>query len=170
MEQAVLDWLSANGRAAVLLVPLFAFAEACVGIGLLVSGLFLVIVATTVHGSGLAPLWSIVLLAMTGAMAGDHVGFHIGRRAGPGFHHTTLANRYRVSLDRGEAVIRKYGAAAIFVGRFVPAIRSLIPALLGLSGFSPLRYLALDAMACALWALALGAIVLGLDLGFAAGQ
>ena len=81
-----------------------------------------------------------------------------------------MAERYRDSLQKGEAVIRKYGAAAIFIGRFVPAIRSLIPAMLGLSGFKSARYAVLDVLAWVLWSSALGAIVLGLDLGFSAGQ
>jgi membrane-associated protein len=58
---------------------------------------------------------------------------------------------------------------AVFIGRFVPAIRSLIPATMGISGFDGRRYLLLDALACALWSTALGAIVLGLDFGFSSG-
>ena len=122
--------------------------------------------ATTVYTNQLAGIESIIVLACVGAIIGDHAGFHIGRWFGPGFHHTKLAERYKDGLEKGEAVIRRYGAAAIFVGRFIPAIRSLIPAMLGLSGFNSSRYLVLDVLACILWASALGAIVLGIDLGF----
>ncbi|MGB1582085.1 MAG: DedA family protein, partial [Nevskiales bacterium] len=54
-----------------------------------------------------------------------------------------------------------YGPWAIFIGRFLPAIRSLVPAMLGISGFQRLRYSLLDMTACSLWALGLAAIVLG---------
>jgi len=124
------------------------------------------VVATTVYTNQLAGIELIVLLACTGAILGDHVGFHVGRWLGPGFHHTKVAERYRDSLEKGETVIRKYGAAAIFIGRFIPAIRSLIPAMLGLSGFDSVRYSLMDVLACVLWSSALGAIVLGLNLGF----
>jgi len=80
-----------------------------------------------------------------------------------------LARRHRDRISRAENLVRKYGAIAIFIGRFIPAIRSLIPAVLGLSGFDRLRYLVFDLLACLLWSLALGAIVLGLNLGFSAG-
>jgi membrane-associated protein len=58
--------------------------------------------------------------------------------------------------------VQRHGGAAIFIGRFVPAIRSLVPVLVGISGFGRLRFLLLDALACLLWALTLGAIVAGL--------
>ena len=60
-------------------------------------------------------------------------------------------------------MIRRHGPIAIFIGCFIPAIRSLVPALLGISQFNRLRYSLLDAGACFLWALALGGILPGVD-------
>ncbi|MBD3671093.1 MAG: DedA family protein [Gammaproteobacteria bacterium] len=166
IEQMILEWLETHGQYAIYLVPLFAFAEACIGIGLLVPSLILVVVSTTVFTNQLAGIESIVILAFFGALLADQLGFYVGRWLGPSFHHSRLATRHRARLDKAEAMIRKYGSAAIFIGRFIPAIRSLIPAMLGLSGFERVRYLILDILACALWAVALGAIVQGLDAGF----
>lgn len=148
---------------AIWLIPAFAFLEACFGIGIFVSGAFLVLVSSMVLARELAPLEMIVLLGFCGAVAGDHVGFHIGRWLGPRFHHLGLVKRNRSKIDKAEDMIRQRGAVAIFVGRFVPAIRSLIPAMLGISGFKTWRYTALDICACAIWALALGAIVSGTE-------
>lgn len=71
--------------------------------------------------------------------------------------------RYAESIAKGEEVTRKFGSMAIFIGRFVPAIRSLIPALMGLSGFNRIRYSLFDAIACLLWAIALGVLATGLE-------
>lgn len=127
------------------------------------------LVATAVYANQLAAIELIIGLAFLGALTGDQVGFHIGRWVGPRFHHSRLAERYRTSVDKSEALIRRHGAVAVFIGRFVPAIRSLIPATMGISGFDGRRYLLLDALACTLWPAALGAIVLGLDFGFFSG-
>ncbi len=149
------------GRHAIWLVPAFAFAEACIGLGLLVSSAFLVIVGATLLSTGYATLYQIVPLAMLGALAGDHVGYWVGRWLGPGFHHSKLAEKYRPSLLRAEAMIRRFGALAILIGRFVPAVRSLVPGLLGISGFNAVRYSLVDLLACIAWSLALGAILAG---------
>jgi membrane-associated protein len=147
-------------------VPLFAFAEACIGIGLLVSGAFLLLVATTLYSTGIAPLAVMIPLAMIAAMLGDHTGFYAGRWLGPRLHGSRLSLRYRQRIHKAEAMVRRHGAWAIFIGRFIPAIRSLIPAALGISDFDRLRYSILDALACALWATALAGLVLALDAGF----
>ena len=54
---------------------------------------------------------------------------------------------------------KKRGTLAIFIGRFIPTIRSLVAPMLGVSGYPLLRYSLYDALACLLWALALGLIL-----------
>ena len=144
-----------------LLIPVVAFAEACVGIGLLVSGFILVAIATLLYNNEIATIAQMLPLAFAGAMLGDHAGFYTGHWVGPGFHHTKFAGKYQKALGRAEGIILRHGSAAIFIGRFIPAIRSLIPALLGISAFNRLRYTVLDGLACLLWATALGGIVIG---------
>ncbi len=159
----MLEWLERHGDQALWLVPLLAFAEAAVGLGLFVSGVLLLSAATLLYAQGLAGLPEIVVLAWAGAMLGDHSGFLTGRHFGPRFHQLRLAQRYRQNLLKAEAMVQRHGAAAIFIGRFVPAIRSVVPVLVGISGFARLRYLLMDALACLLWALTLAALVAGLD-------
>lgn len=133
---------------------------------MVISGVFLLVIATVIFTNELASIEVIVVLAFIGAILGDHLGFYVGQRLGPQFHSSKIASRYRNAIDRTEELIRKYGAAAIFIGRFIPAIRSLVPATLGLSNFNTLRYSLMDALACALWSAVLGLLVVGLDLGF----
>ena len=144
-----------------LLIPAFAFMEACIGIGLFVSGLFLVVACSIIYLHGWVDIQMIMLLAMLGASLGDHTGFYVGRLLGPGIEQLSWVQKHRDKLAKTEALARNYGRYAIFIGRFIPAIRSLLPAMLGMSGFDRVRYSALDLAACALWALALGAIVSG---------
>ena len=157
------DWIEPNLRYAILFVPLFAFAEACIGIGLFVSGVFLVAVSSIVVDQQLASLPLVALLAFFGALAGDHVGFYVGRWIGPHFHQIGVVKKRKSSFERAEKMIRYYGPFAVFIGRFIPAIRSIIPALLGITDFENIKFSILDSFACLLWAAALAAIVYGLD-------
>jgi membrane-associated protein len=166
MTDMLLAWLERNQESALLLVPLFAFMETCIGIGLFVSSLFLVIACSIIYANGWAGLEAMIPLALLGSSLGDHVGYYVGRAVGPGMHELRFVRRYRSKLEQAEGLVRRYGSAAIFIGRFIPAIRSLIPALLGLSEFPRWRYTALDLAACGLWALALGAIVKGANTVF----
>ncbi len=161
MSEALIDWARQHQELALLLVPAFAFMETCVGIGLFVSSLFLVIICSIFYANGWAGVVEMSLLAMIGSSLGDHAGYYSGRLIGPGVHHSRFMQRHRDKWERSEALVRRFGPWAIFIGRFLPAIRSLVPALMGFSGFPRLRYSLLDIGACSLWALALAGIVLG---------
>jgi len=146
-----------------MLIPVFAFAEACIGIGLFISGVFLVAIASIVLDQGLASLPLISFLAFLGALAGDHIGYYAGRGIGPHFHHLSFVQKRQESIAKAEAMIVRYGPFAVFIGRFIPAIRSIIPALLGITDFEKIKFSILDVLACVLWSIALGAIVYGID-------
>lgn len=169
MSQALIDWAQAHQQYALLLVPLFAFMETCVGIGLFISSLILVVVCSVFYANDLATVPVMAFLAAAGSSLGDHVGFYFGRAIGPGVHHLDIIQRNQSKWDRTEAMVRRFGPWAIFIGRFLPAIRSLVPAMLGITGFARLRYSLLDITACSLWALALAGIVLGAHEMFVGG-
>lgn len=161
MTEALIGWAQQHQQYALLLVPLFAFMETCVGIGLFVSSLFLVIICSIFYANGWASVPMMAVLAAAGSSLGDHVGFYFGRAIGPRVHHIKIVERNQARWERSEALVRRFGPWAIFIGRFLPAIRSIVPAILGISGFARLRYSLLDISACSLWALALAGIVLG---------
>ncbi|NKB32485.1 MAG: DedA family protein [Pseudomonadales bacterium] len=163
INEVIFQWVDSNLGLAIFLIPLFAFAEACIGIGLFISGIFLVAIASIVLDQEIAGLPVIATLAFFGALAGDHVGFYVGRWSGPHFHHLSFVEKHRESFDKAERLIRYYGPFAVFIGRFIPAIRSIIPALLGITEFEKIKFSILDCLACLLWSIALAAIVYGID-------
>ena len=145
------------------MIPLIAFAEACPGIGLVVSGAILLGVCTVMYTEQIATLSQMLPLAFSGACLADHLGFYLGRWIGPPFHHTRFALRRKAMLDKTEAMFSKHSELAILLGRLMTAIRSLTPLLAGVSGMSRLRYSLLDLLACSIWTAGLGLLVVGLD-------
>lgn len=161
MTESLIQWAEQHQQYALLIVPLCAFMETCVGIGLFVSGIFLVIICSILYANGWASIPAMAVVAAIGSSLGDHVGYYFGRSVGGSIHEMKLVQRHQAKWNRGEDLVRRHGAWAIFIGRFIPSIRSLIPAMLGISGFERLRYTLLDFTACTLWACGLAAIVLG---------
>ncbi|MFT6517683.1 MAG: membrane-associated protein [Candidatus Azotimanducaceae bacterium] len=159
----LLDWLNQHRDYALYLIPLIAFAEACPGVGLVVSGVILLGVCTTMYTQEIATLWQMLPLAFIGACLSDHLGFYLGRWIGPSFHGTKLAQRRKGILDKAEKLFLDHGAFAIIFGRLMTAIRSLIPLLTGVSGMGRLHYSLVDIAACAMWTAGLGLLVVGLD-------
>jgi membrane protein DedA with SNARE-associated domain len=111
---------------------------------------------TTVLGAGyLASLdylslpW-VALCAFLGTWIGDSTYFFIGRRWG----RTVLEKRpaWRPAVGRALGLLHRYHAIFILTFRFVYGVRTISPFAIGMSGVSPARFLLLNMIACAIWA------------------
>jgi membrane protein DedA with SNARE-associated domain len=91
---------------------------------------------------GTVDLAWLTLAVVVAAVAGDSIGYEIGRRLGPPpLGSRSLLRRRAERVDRGRALLRRRGPAAVFVGRFVGLFRSLVPVLAGAARMPYRRFL-----------------------------
>jgi membrane-associated protein len=138
-----------------LVVGGLALLENAALVGLFVPGEAAVLVggALAQRGAvGVIPLWCAVFV---GAVAGDSVGYTVGKRLMP-----RLAASRAMSVlgaDRVEAAthyMHRRGPRAVFFGRFVAIVRTVIPLLAGASRMPYRTFLAWNAAGASIWALA----------------
>ncbi len=139
--------------ARVLLAALAVMLETSVLVGLIVPGDTIVIVA----GAGVTdPVQGVVLwvAVVAGSLAGESVGFLLGRFLGPWLRRSRLGRWIgEKNWARSERYVRRRGGPAILLSRFLPVLHSLVPLTVGMTeGFRYRRFLAWTAPACALWA------------------
>ncbi|SDQ11878.1 DedA family protein [Actinopolyspora saharensis] len=148
-----LDTLSALPAGLILLVAgAMAFAESGIGIGMVLPGETLVLVASASVDNG-ALLGALLLVVTLTGSAGDHVSYLLGRRYGPALRNTSVVHRMGVSRwDQAMGAIDRSGAVAIFLTRLVPVVRTFAPAAAGVSGLRYRRFLPASLTAAALWA------------------
>jgi len=157
-------WLSAPPANLIYLVPTLAFFESCAGVGLFVSGVFLLSTTTLLYVTESASLTAIVMLGFSGALLGDHSGYLVGRLLGGRVWHITWLKNRKQTRARVQAQLERSAPMAICVGRLVPLLRSLTPIAAGVSGMSWRKYFAYDVLACAIWASGLSLILTNLAL------
>ncbi|WP_127819774.1 DedA family protein [Microbacterium sp. CPCC 204701] len=134
-----------------LLAGLAIMLETSVLIGLVVPGDTIVIVAGTAVSS---PLEGVLLglVVVLGALAGESIGFWLGRLIGPRLQHSRLGRRIgEKNWQRSERYLRRRGGPAIFISRFLPVLHSLVPLTVGMSGYPYRRFLAWTIPACVVW-------------------
>lgn len=137
-------------------------AEASALVGLVVPGETAVFVAgLTAHGGRLS-LWAVMLVATIGAIAGDQVGFALGRRWGPAMIDR-LPKRLRGShrLERAQRLVRERGGWAVLLGRWTALLRALVPGLAGSSGMDARTFTVCNAVGGATWAATVAALGYG---------
>ncbi len=153
----VLTWLLDTVRNVdPLLRLLFAFAgmffETSILIGLIVPGDTIVLVASTAIMDW-AQFAATLVVVILGALAGESVGFALGRWFGPRIRHSALGRRLgERNWRRASTYLERRGGIAVFVSRFLPVLHALIPLTVGMSPMRYRRFIAWTAPACALWA------------------
>ena len=142
MFSSVLDWLQGLPDPALLAVTgLLVAGEGVVGLGLVVPGEAALLIASAgVNTPGdFLSLWA---TATVSSIAGNVIGFTLGRHAGPALRNTKLIRNHGAQRwDRATALLRRHGTWAVFFGRLMPFVRSFVPAVAGAAGMSYFTFL-----------------------------
>jgi membrane protein DedA with SNARE-associated domain len=87
-----------------------------------------------------------------GGMVGDCFGYMVGRI----FHEKAKDYRfYQMAQPRLERLIAKFGGFAIIISKYIYGIRAAMCVFYGIGKMPFYRFLALDALSCAIWVLLL---------------
>ena len=150
--QELLNWLQAHpgwGFITVLLVALF---ESLVLIGILLPGMFILFGVGALIGLGVLDLTPVWIAASIGAFLGDFISYALGRRFRGSLVDVWPFSRYPLLIERGTHFFHKHGAKSVMAGRFIGPLRPVIPAVAGMMGMKPPRFLSVDLPACVIWA------------------
>ena len=161
MFENIETFLTNNSQYAWIAVFLFAFLESFVLSGIVVSSAILFSVCIFVYNMELMPLYLIVPVACLGAHIGDMSGFFFGKTVGPSLLSSKFMIKREKLIKRAQKFLDKTGSYTVLLGRFVPAIRPIVPFLLGISDLKAVRFYFADLIACLFWGLALGFLVTG---------
>ncbi len=159
VRRLVEAFLSIPGPLAVVAVLLLTAAETALFLGFLIPGELAVILGGVLAARGRAPLTYVILAGVVGPIAGDSVGYFVGRRYGRRF----LGGRRRQRWAKARAWLRRKGAPAVFLGRFTAFLRSVVPAAAGVARLPYRQFLPWSAAAGLLWGV--GSALLGYFAG-----
>ncbi len=144
---------SLAGPVAYLVVATLAALEASAFVGLFIPGELALLTGGYIAHQGNASLGLMMGVAAAGAIAGDSLGYEIGRRFGPALQASRLGRKVGADRwQRAEAYLEAKGGRAIFAGRFVGVLRALVPAVAGATCMPYRRFLAWNALGAIIWA------------------
>jgi membrane-associated protein len=106
----------------------------------------------------------LIVGCLVAAIAGDQVGYLMGRRIGPSLFNRPDSRFFkRENVDKAEAFFEKYGAKTIVLARFVPVVRTFAPIVAGVSRMHYRTFVTFNVIGGTLWAA--GITLLGYFLG-----
>ncbi|WP_462380187.1 DedA family protein [Pseudomonas sp. Marseille-QA0892] len=133
-------------------------------LGTFIEGEMSILLAAWIALRGFLEIEWVIVCAFLGTFASDQLWYFLGRRHG----RRLLARRprWRVLGDKAQALLALHPDLWVLCFRFFWGMRTVMPIVIGLSGYSWRRYLILDSIGAIIWAaaLAIGAYNLGYAL------
>jgi membrane protein DedA with SNARE-associated domain len=159
MVTDLIGWFADLGPGGLVVVTLLVvFAESAILLDLFVPGEVGLALAGASAAAGDVPLWMVIAAAAVGAVAGDSLGYWIGRRFGrSGIRRWPWARRrLGPRLDRAHAHFERRGGAGVAAARWVGALRAVVPVIAGAAGLRLRSFLAWDVPSAVAWSAAVG--------------
>jgi membrane protein DedA with SNARE-associated domain len=139
------------------------FGYLAVLIGTFFEGEIILILGGFAAHRGYLHLPLVIAAAFLGSLCGDQLYFFLGRYRGRAFlrKHPDWEGR----ISRFRRLMDRFGTPFIIIFRFLYGLRTVAPFAIGLSDISTVKFMALNAVSAAVWAVVLG--ILGYLFGHA---
>ncbi len=132
---------------------LLTFLETSAFLGLVAPGETIIVLCGFYAYRGVLNPWAVGAFAVLGAVAGDQVGYLLGRKFGHGlidrFGKYVFFDSKR--LRATERYYEKHGGKTVFFGRFMSFLRSFGPAVAGISHMPYKEFLPWSLASCIVW-------------------
>jgi membrane-associated protein len=117
------------------------FAETGLLVGFFLPGDSLLFTAGVVAATGALNIWWVNALLIVAAVAGDSVGYAIGRRVGPRLFTREKSLLFNPAhVERTRRFYERHGAKTIVIARFVPIVRTFAPTVAGVGQMEYRRF------------------------------
>src|SRR5437660_611219 len=147
-----------------LLVCVIVFVETGLFVGFFLPGDSLLVTAGVLSATGALNVGSLALLVTLCAIAGDQLGYWIGRHAGQTLYRRQDSTFFkRRHLERAHHFYEHYGGNTVILARFMPIVRTFCPPVAGAAQMRYTRYLAFDIVGGCCWGA--GLVLAGYTVG-----
>ena len=136
----------------ILVTGLAVLLETSILVGLIVPGDTIVLFSST-GVTTLAQYLFTILAVVLGALAGESIGFSLGRLFGPRLRASWFGRQVgEKRWAKADRFVQRRGGIAVFISRFLPVFHSVIPLTAGTTAMRYRSFMAWTTPACIIWA------------------
>jgi undecaprenyl-diphosphatase len=137
--ETFLTSVSDNFWLSVAFIFLVSIGEAVFILGLFVPSTPVLLLVGGIIATGKLPFWPIYLAAVIGAVIGDAVSYTVGFALKDRIKTVWPFRNYLELLGKGEVFFARHGGKSVFIGRFIPGVKAVVPGIAGMMGM-PYRW------------------------------
>jgi membrane protein DedA with SNARE-associated domain len=128
----IVEFVRTHESWAAPIVGALAFGESLAFISLLIPAWTVLLAMGVLIGETGISFWPILVAGAVGAALGDWLSYWIGIKAGPAIANVWPLSRNPTLIPQGERFVTRWGALAIFIGRFFGPLRAAVPLVAGI--------------------------------------
>lgn len=132
------------------------YGYTAIAIGTFLEGETVLVLGGFAAHRGYLDLTWVIIWAFLGTLFGDQLYFYIGRSRGMAF--INRRPRWQARSERVYKLLHKHQYLLILGFRFLYGLRTVTPFLLGASGIPKFRFMILNLIGAAIWAVAIGVL------------
>jgi len=152
--EVFLDAISDNFWLSFWFIFAIAMGEAVFVLGLFVPSTPVLLLAGGLIAQGKLPFWEVYFAAVLGAVIGDAISYAVGHWLRDRIKTVWPFRRYVHLIDRGEAFFARHGGKSVFIGRFIPGVKAVVPGVAGMYGMDYRYFSLINVVSAFAWAAA----------------
>ncbi|MEO5615897.1 MAG: DedA family protein [Cypionkella sp.] len=123
-------------------------------LGLFVPSTVVLVCLGTLIGLGKMDFLPVFAATVAGAVAGDALSLWAGVHWKQQIRTFWPFSRYGTLMDKGEDFIARHGGKSIFIVRFIPGVKAVVPTIAGMMGMTATRFALVNVGSAFVWAAA----------------
>jgi membrane-associated protein len=168
--QTLVEWIEPAFLAAgYYIITAAVLMERSIFVGLIIPGDVILALGGVYSSQGKMSLAAVITIGTFSAIAGESIGFWLGRRYGMRLvRRLPLVRRLERVLQLSREYFKKHGGKTVAIGRYATAAGAFIPFTAGVAEMPYPRFLLFDVPAILVWAVAISVFgyVFGQNLDF----
>ena len=151
LQQVVDTLLGVPPALAILIIAALVFGETALFVGFVLPGETAVVYGGVIAEAGKVSVALVLTVVVLAAVAGDSIGFQVGRLLGPRLARAPVLRNHPDRLEQAQAYLRRRGGRAVVMGRFTAFLRAVMPGLAGASRMEYRRFLLFNVVGGVIW-------------------
>ncbi|MBU0961111.1 MAG: LssY C-terminal domain-containing protein [Proteobacteria bacterium] len=128
-----------------------ALLETTIGIGLILPGSTIILFLGALSARGYLDPGDLIWFSVLGAILGDNVNYYLGRKYGSKWLKGGFWLLKGDHIEKAEYFMDTHGAKSIFLGRFIPSVKEIVPFIAGSLRMNPKIFMFWNILGAAGW-------------------
>ena len=149
--ERLIDFMEAHQTWALVLIFIVTFIECFFIIGLFIPAATILLAVGALVGASDLNFLFVSIAAIAGSIIASSISYHIGTKIRPTLRQRRVYQRHRRLFLRSKVMLSRYGAKAVFIGRFISPLRPTLSTAAGAFQVNQLKFEIANVTSSIIW-------------------